>query len=437
MKKRKADAIIIGSGVGGLCCAARLAHKGMKVIVLERLGLLGGRFSTRIVKGFKIPTGAMIVPKGRRSTLQEAFDLLKTPLDVMLAKGETTYRLPHGDYEVPPKGGGLAGMLKFALKDDKKAEELFIHFRRGLAWWEPSDQISFKDWLDQYTHDENVHKLFQGFCGAFIGVNSYEVPAGEFFRFIKAIGRNITYGIAPKGNMVLMDALANSIIERGGAVEKEIDCKAILTEKGRVKGVITEKDGKEEMIVSDFVVSNTGPARTVELGGEENFEKSYLALLHEHSFTVPIVYIGISTREPLHDRPGVLNFGNTRRLVFLETPTMTCPDLAPAGRHLTVTFSVPKYSTGPLKLQDTINMAMLDLQENFPSFEKDAEIIHIGTHHKAWPVVHRWPGYPMPVRTSIENLYNVGDGCMPPGTVGIEACALTARAVAREICGRG
>jgi phytoene dehydrogenase-like protein len=47
--------------------------------------------------------------------------------------------------------------------------------------------------------------------------------------------------------------------------------------------------------------------------------------------------------------------------------------------------------------------------------------------------MRRWPGYPMPTKTPIENLYNVGDGCMPPGTVGIEACALSAKSVARQI----
>ena len=171
----------------------------------------------------------------------------------------------------------------------------------------------------------------------------------------------------------------------------------------------------------------------MELAGKENFEKSYLTLLYEHNFTVPIVYLAISSQESLHDRPGVLNFGNTRRLVFLETPTLTCPELAPEGKHLSITFSVPEYSTGPLKLQDTINMALLDLQENFPSFEKDAEILHIGTHHKDWPTTHRWPGYPMPNRTSIENLWNVGDGCMPPGMIGVEACAHSAKKVAEEI----
>ena len=102
--------------------------------------------------------------------------------------------------------------------------------------------------------------------------------------------------------------------------------------------------------------------------------------------------------------------------------------------HFATTYSVPQYTAGPLKLGETIEMIMLDLQDNFPSF-KDAELLMIATHHGEWPAMRRWPGHPMPVKTPIQNLFNVGDGCMPRGTVGVEACALSAIEVAREIAG--
>ena len=433
MIHQKADAVVIGSGAGGLTCAARLTAEGMKVIVLERLPVLGGRFSTRNHKGFKIPTGATVVPHGGNSVFQEAFALLGAPLNVVVTKEGAVYRLPHGDYEPPTGGGGLVGMIGFALQDDAEAKKLALNFRRALTWMEPTYNISFKEWLDQYTHNENVHRLFQGFCAAFIGVNSHETPAGEFFRQIKSMGRNVAYGIAPEGNLSIMEKLGDAIMERGGIIEREANVKRILVENAGVTGVVAEIDGKEVRIEADFVISNTGPSQTVQLAGEDNFEKSYLAMLNEHNFTVPVVYLAIASREPLYPHPGVLNFGNTRRLVFLETPTLTCPELAPEGMHLTITYSVPKYSTGPLQLPDTINMAMQDLQDNFPSFSSTAEIIHTGTHHGDWPTMHRWPGYPMPTRTSVENLYNVGDGCMTRGTVGIEACARSSKEVAEDI----
>lgn len=45
------DAIVIGSGIGGLSCAALLAKSGQKVLVLEQHDQAGGCCHTFIEKG--------------------------------------------------------------------------------------------------------------------------------------------------------------------------------------------------------------------------------------------------------------------------------------------------------------------------------------------------------------------------------------------------
>lgn len=437
MKRSKVDAVVIGSGVGGLCAAARLVHQGMKVTVLERLPILGGRLSSRLVKGFQIPTGATLVPFDGRSAFRETFDLLAVPMNVRPMQGSYRYRLRHGDYEAPTGGGGLLGMIEFALQDPQEARELFRHFTRALSWWQPSDEISFRHWLAQYSSNTSVHALFEGFCAAYIGVHAAETPAGEFFRFLKAMGRNIRYGIAAEGNRRLMNDLAAALVERGARVETGASCRSILVERGVVRGVLVDKKGKEETVEAPYVISNCGPRQTVRLLGAEPLEKSYRALLEAHPHPVPVISLCIASAEPPSDCAGVWNFGNTKSLCFLATPTLTCPELAPPGRHLTVTYSVPPGSTPPLKFRESIQRARREIEENFPTFRKAAQILHTGTHHKDWPSMHRWPGVPMPVQTPVENLYNVGDGCMPPGTVGVEACAQSAVQVAGEILKRG
>lgn len=54
-------AIVLGSGVGTLCGAARLSERGVDVTILERMRHVGGRFSSRGIEGFKLPTGAFMI----------------------------------------------------------------------------------------------------------------------------------------------------------------------------------------------------------------------------------------------------------------------------------------------------------------------------------------------------------------------------------------
>ncbi len=436
MKKSKVDALIIGSGVGGLCTAARLAAKGIKVRVIERLSIIGGRFSTREINGYKVTTGAIMVPFGKRSAFQETFDILNAPFSVRQATAGFRYRLPHGDFEATAnEGGGLLGTLQFASQDSALAERLFDQFKKALTN-EPPDTITFKDWLSQYTDNRGVHSLYQGFCAAFVGTSSHEVPAGEFFRFMKAMSMGNKYGIAINGNIDLMKSLENAVKEKGSRVETRTRCKKIIIENGRATGAIIERGGTEETVEADHIISNIGPRMTVKLSGENNFSREYLERLNSHPHETPVYHTAVFSKEPLTDFPGIFNFGNTKRLIFMETPTLTCPELATAGGHITTTFSVPENSRPPYNARKIREDVLREIKENFPAFDARRDRVRTMFCHGEWPSMRRWPGYPMPVKTPVENLYCVGDGCMPSGTVGIEACAITAKQAAEYIAGK-
>ena len=46
MRSKQVDVLVIGSGIGGMCAAAYLAHKGYEVLVTEALPRIGGHCST-------------------------------------------------------------------------------------------------------------------------------------------------------------------------------------------------------------------------------------------------------------------------------------------------------------------------------------------------------------------------------------------------------
>ena len=68
------DAIVIGSGMGGICAAARLTGAGLRVLVVEKSPYLGGRCSHRLRHDCIVTTGALMIPMGPNSAIRQAFD---------------------------------------------------------------------------------------------------------------------------------------------------------------------------------------------------------------------------------------------------------------------------------------------------------------------------------------------------------------------------
>ena len=59
--KENFDAIIIGSGIGGLVTASQLASKGARVLVLEKYIIPGGSGGSFKRKGYTFDVGASMI----------------------------------------------------------------------------------------------------------------------------------------------------------------------------------------------------------------------------------------------------------------------------------------------------------------------------------------------------------------------------------------
>ena len=60
----KEDVIIVGAGIGGLCCGALLAHGGHKVTIYEKNPYLGGACSSYTKEGFTFDRGVHVFTSG-------------------------------------------------------------------------------------------------------------------------------------------------------------------------------------------------------------------------------------------------------------------------------------------------------------------------------------------------------------------------------------
>jgi len=436
---QKYDSIIIGAGMGGMCAAARLTAAGQRVLVVEKSPHLGGRCSHRDRNGCRVTTGAIMIPMAESSAIRQAFDLLEVPMNMIELTGRMRYRLAHGDFDQARSGGGLRGIIKFALEDDEEStDQLFQRFLSAMKDM-PGDTITFRDWLEQYTDNENVINLFQGFCAALMGTNLHEIPAGEFFRFLAYSSRGSRFGMAVNGNGEMVETLARAIEDRGSRILRRTICRKICIEDGKATGVLVKSKARgEEFFEGDNVLSNTGPDRTVALaGGRDMFDADYLAKLDESPHEAPIFHISFVTEEPLIEGfDGCLVFGNNRNLIYLEIPSLISPDISPPGRYLHTAFGAPADAANA-DLKKELDNTLRELEENFPGKLDSAEFLVKAKHSGEGPGMHRWAGHMMPVTTSIGNLFNVGDGSTSPGTIGTEGAAASAREAARLIVSAG
>ena len=115
-------------------------------------------------------------------------------------------------------------------------------------------------------------------CAALMGTNLHEIPAGEFFRFLKYSSKGSRFGLAIRGNGEMMNSLGDAMEKRGSRILTHARCERIITDNGRVTGVdVHIKNGEALHIEAEYVISNTGPNRTVDLVGGE---KTLMAALY-------------------------------------------------------------------------------------------------------------------------------------------------------------
>ncbi|KAK5114199.1 ATP-binding cassette transporter CGR1 [Meristemomyces frigidus] len=135
-KARQKTAIVIGAGVGGTSTAARLAHAGFKVTVLEKNSFTGGRCSLLYHDApdnggqyrFDQGPSLLLLPRLFHQTFEELGTSLKNE-GVELRKCEPNYRMWFGDGESFELSTDLATMKKEVEKwEGREGYERYLSF---------------------------------------------------------------------------------------------------------------------------------------------------------------------------------------------------------------------------------------------------------------------------------------------------------------------
>lgn len=431
MRRVSFDVAVVGSGAGGLTAAALLAEKGYRILVAERLPFIGGRCATLDYQGFKLPTGVIWVTQEIHG---EVCREVGAEFELRPAQPQYVLRVEGKDYEIPPTGIFRAMISKMA-RNEAEAGRVMAAFKRALTWSEPSRSISLKDWLQRYTDNQSILGIFNFFVVMDTGLNFFELPAGEFFRFIKETSWVKTGGFLPLGGGSFTSALAQAIKRRGGEIWSRCRVERIVVEGDRVKGILVKKEGEDIEVEAKAVVSNVGPAGTVKLAGSESFDRGYLSDVSQAKGSPQIIFFIASERQLIEWR-GMVALPRARRAFVLIPISNICPEMAPPGKHLLEVACCLTRSDPPYDLRSEIDLCLLDLKENLPGFEEAARVLRVNCYFGDWPLMRTWAGFSLPFRTPVEGLYTCGDAHAPSGWWGSSAAVKSGRMVAEDIAAR-
>ncbi|MBU2490471.1 MAG: NAD(P)/FAD-dependent oxidoreductase [Proteobacteria bacterium] len=385
-------AVIIGTGVGGAAMAALLTVKGYEVTVLERNEYAGGRAAGYERDGFVCDMGVHYSGQGENGPHGEVarkvganLTFLRPDPFVRFMKDDRWCYLPV-QFINPVTVVQLARVVKFKLRNYPQCGLAILKLAgaRTIKDVEPYDEMTLKDFLHSYTDDEELHRVFDVFCGLLMVMPYDEASAGEFmWCFSKwAQMKSSSY---PKGGF---RSISLSFLEAAGrhgtTVRYGESVREIRVAGGRAVGVETDKD----FYPADVVVSNAGIKRTVAIAGAKNFPEEYVERVGRLKDSKGAVTLKYALDYRPSEVPILFHYSkkadfskNLREMLegkipedpalFMPSPTVCDPGLAPPGKHLLmVTTIVPEdLSASPLteRFLDQIEKKMNNL---FPGLEE-------------------------------------------------------------------
>jgi phytoene desaturase len=275
--------VVIGAGVGGLACAARLAAAGHRVTVIEQASTVGGKLGRFEREGFRFDTGPSLLTLPQ--VFEEFFAATGSRLadEVLLEPLDPLVRHVFPDGTVLDSGSGFADRIGTVLGERAAADWQALATRAARIWaasWEsvltrPVDRRSL---LGLARHLSDVQavapgRTLRGLGRTYLGdarlrvlLDRYATYAGADPRKAPAALAAIVHAEHEFGGWYLaggLGTLADALVRRARAhqvtIRTDVAATRVETGAGAVTGVRLA-DGFVEP--ADVVVANAD-ARTV------------------------------------------------------------------------------------------------------------------------------------------------------------------------------
>ncbi len=367
---RRAHAVVIGSGFGGLAAAIRLGARGYRVTIVEKLDAPGGRAYVYRQDGFTFDAGPTIITAPY--LLEELWALCGERMadHVELRRIDPFYRIRFDDGDVfnatADHDGMRAEVARIAPGDLPGFERFIAESERiyQVAFHELADQPfhrlrtllrSAPDMLrlgghrtvyrkvSQYFRNEKLRIAFS-FHPLLIGGNPFTTTA--YYCLVGHLERLHGVHYAMGGTGAIVQGLVRLIEGQGGVLRYDSEVEQITVAGGRATGVRLVGG---ERVAADIVVSNADVGWTyTRLLSEQKrhrwtdrklararYSMSLVVWYFGTNRTFPDVYHHTMVLGPRYE--GLLRDIFTRKVLaqdfslYLHRPTANDPSLAPPG----------------------------------------------------------------------------------------------------------
>lgn len=386
------DVIIIGSGLGGLTTANRMAYCGYKVLLLEHHHQLGGLATWFKRKGHIFDISLHGFPYGMVKTCKKYWN--REIMNSIVQLKNIVFDNPQFALKTTFDKNDFTTLLNTKFKIPRNVIEEFFTTVAKMNFYDDQSMTTRELFEKFFPVRNDVHRLLMEPI-TYANGSSLDDPA-------------ITYGIVfsnfmnkgvytfEGGTDKLINMMVAELEKNGVTICTKTRVEQIIVDQGKARGVIAE--GKE--LSAKVVISNSGITNTVfDLVDSSHFSSEFLAKID----TIRVnnsscqVYFGISKDESIDDIGDLLftstaeNF-DSEELLDLKTKSKTFsiyyPKTRPGHERYTIVASMNSRYEDWIDLSDEeytlekeslIQRTLEDLERYVPDVEQKLDWVEAAT----------------------------------------------------------